>query len=427
MNTLKYIRRITTNPKIRGFLSMSSATVFAQGLTIAVLPLLARLYTPADFGVLSLVLAISAIVSPGVALRFEGAILLPASRRETRVLVSLSLLSVVVVSSVWAVFADLVAGVVFQGQAVEFLSFWVFATTFLTGLFAIFSQVAIRERKYRDIAVRSIYQSVATSASQAGLGAISWGSVGLLSGSLIGRIAGLLTLVVNGRRLIARHRWRELGDSLREFWRFPVVFAPSALLNSLALQLPLIVVAAVYGLEFAGQLGMAERIVAIPITVVGAAIGQVFIAELSQLRRSGSRDYVPLFVRLSSALAIIAAIAVGSLLVVADWLIPAFLGEDWTPSVHLVQIIAVTGAIRLIASPLSGAITLFQQAGANIAIDAIRATLMALAIFFMFKLSLTPDLAIWMIYGSLGVVYLITWVYVFVLLKKQSKTTQSKQ
>ncbi|MBP2399319.1 O-antigen/teichoic acid export membrane protein [Glutamicibacter protophormiae] len=337
-------------------------------------------------------------------------------------MVSLSIFSAFTVSILWAGFSELISDLVFQADNTPHLAFWVFMTSFPTGLFAIFSQLAIREHRYRDISVRSIYQSTATGASQAAFGTLSWGSSGLLFGSLLGRLAGLITLIIGGRRMIARHRWRDVCHVWCEYWRFPIIFAPSSLLNSLGLQLPLIVLTAVYGFEFAGQLGMAERIVAIPVTVIGTAVGQIFMAELAELRRSNSRAYLMLFLRLTTGLSVVAVLGLGALTLVADQLITTILGAAWVESVPLVQILALTGAVRLIATPLSGAIILFQRARANIVIDAVRIVLMSIAITSTVLYAPRPEIALWLIYGSLGCIYLITWIYVFSLLKSESQS-----
>src|SRR3954471_16287753 len=61
-----------------------AGTAFGQLLAIAVSPLLSRLYTPADFGLFSLVNAFAMVLGTVAALRYEMAIPLPRADDEAR-------------------------------------------------------------------------------------------------------------------------------------------------------------------------------------------------------------------------------------------------------------------------------------------------------------------------------------------------------
>lgn len=414
------LRRLLSGPRVRGFISLSGGTLISQLITLAALPLISRLYSPSEFGVLSLVLAISGIATPALGLKFESATLLSSSKRQTRTITSMAMLAVVLVSTAWALLADVIAIRMLGTAPVPFLGLWVWVTSVLTGFFILFSQLALRDGQYGAVASRSMYQAAATSAAQVGLGALG-APQGLLFGSVAGRVVGLSGLVRAGRRYIGRHRLAEIKIAMREYWRFPLVFAPSAILNSLGLQLPLLVMTWHYGIALGGQLGMAERIVAVPLALVGAAVGQVFLGELSQMRRTGDRTYLRLFLRLTVTLVFLAIATLGGVYLLAPALIPLALGTEWVESAALVQILAATGVVRLITSPLTGAFAVFQRARANVVIDALRVVLMLAAIYVISSFSLTPHVSAWVLYGSLGLIYPVTWVYLFFLLRHESR------
>ncbi|WP_336501622.1 oligosaccharide flippase family protein [Microbacterium paraoxydans] len=405
--------------RVRGFLSMSGGTVFAQIITLAALPFVSRLYSPADFGVLSIVLAISAIVTPAACLQFDAAVLLPRGKRDARAVTTAALLAVTIVALVWALLSDLVAGIIFS-QRVPFLWLWVLLISWLTGLFTLFSQLAIRERRYGKVAARSIYQASTLAVAQVGFGLLQSGSFGLLASAVLSRLAGILGLARSSRWYLGRHRASDVRAVLRRYWRFPVVFAPSAVLNSLGLQLPVVFLAAVYGVQFAGQLGMAERIAAVPIALVGTAIGQVFIGEISELRRREEARYQRLFVRLSAILAATSIVGLGLLAVLSPALIPWILGDAWAEAGSLVQILSVMGMFRLVATPLSASISLFERARANVLIDLTRIALLGTAVAAILLTRPEPAHATILMYGALAVVYVITWIYVWWLLRRES-------
>lgn len=400
---------------------MTGGTLFAQLLTIAVLPILSRLYTPSDFGILSIILAISSIIAPAVALKFDTVVLLPKSKRNTRAIVTAALLATLTISLVWALFSEFIALAFFTDNGPPYLSLWVFGLTLLTGLFSLFSQLALRERRYGQVASRTVLQSITSAVSQVTFGFFSWGQTGLLSGTLLGRAAGIAKLIAIGKTYLGRHRLHDITQQVRYYWRFPIVFAPSGVLNSLGAQLPLITLTALYGVEFAGELGMAERITSVPVVLVGTAIGQMFVAELAKMKREGSRDFLKFFLQLSGLLVGLSVLGFGTLALSAHWVVPWFLGYEWDSTAQLVQILAVTGGIQLLAIPLARAISVFQRARANIAIDITRVVLMTTAIYLAFEYSNSVAISVWLIYGSLALVYLITWLYVLFLVRQESK------
>ena len=102
-------KSLLSNGLVKSTGVLVGGTAFAQALTILVLPILTRLYTPDDFSLLAVYTAILAIVSSVACLRFEIAIPLPSSDDVAIRLVCLALLSVVAVTgasliTLWAFF-----------------------------------------------------------------------------------------------------------------------------------------------------------------------------------------------------------------------------------------------------------------------------------------------------------------------------------
>ena len=93
--------------------------------------------------------------------------------------------------------------------------------------------------------------------------------------------------------------------------------------------------------------------------------------------------------------------------------IPMLLGSDWALAGTLVEILAVTSAVRLVASPLSRLLLLLQKSTANIALDLLRLTLMGGAMISIIALEISLIPAVWTLYTSLALTYAATWVYIY--------------
>ncbi|MEJ1921957.1 lipopolysaccharide biosynthesis protein [Microbacterium sp. KHB019] len=390
---------------------MLSGTVGAQLITLMALPLLSRLYSPEEFGYFSLVLALTAIVGPAATLRFETAAMLPAETRDVRALVWNALLVSVGVALLsggvlqvitWSGITDL--------SKYDYISLWVGAMVLIYALFAIFSQLSLRNRQYALVSQRSVVRAGVTAAGQLGLGLLGQGAAGLTAGAALGNLAGLIAMAKSARTYLHYPGRAALGEVWRNYWRFPVLFTPSALLNALGLQAPLVGFTLIYGVSIGGQLGMAERIVGLPITLVGVAIGQVIDAEVSKRVRERSGGLHRTYVRYSSALVAIAALVALGFGVLGGWVVPWLLGADWALAGTVVQIMAITSAVRLLGGPLSKFLVLLQRPMLTLSMDVLRVVIVALG--FSVVLSLGIDLipALWIVYSGLSATYLVTWV-----------------
>ena len=76
---------------VRNFVTVLSGRLFAQILTVIAMPILARLYTPEDFGAVSLLTALIQVPAALYMWRFEQAIPQAKSDQEAGVLFTLSL------------------------------------------------------------------------------------------------------------------------------------------------------------------------------------------------------------------------------------------------------------------------------------------------------------------------------------------------
>ena len=106
-------------------LTLAGGTTFAQIITILSVPVLTRLYGPQDFGVWTLYISITSIISVIACLRYEYSIMLPESDEEAVNLLGLSFLAVVFVSGLtlpilWY-FKEPIAGILNSQQIGDYL------------------------------------------------------------------------------------------------------------------------------------------------------------------------------------------------------------------------------------------------------------------------------------------------------------------
>src|SRR6266545_4193049 len=235
----------------RGVLVLVLGTVLAQGILVVSSPILTRLYSPSDLGVLSVVTSILSVLLTISCLSYESAIPLPEDHTEGANVLVLCLIVNVVVSLLAGVILW-VAGptiVTLLGAAVLGPFIVLTALDQLAGGVAVaFNGWAIRRRTFTLLAATNVAQSGTQGASQITLGLLGTGSVGLIVGDVISRSAAAIALAAAAWRADASvfRAVTKAGiiSGAKRYRRFPLLSSGSALLNTLGLQAPLLLLIA---------------------------------------------------------------------------------------------------------------------------------------------------------------------------------------
>lgn len=248
------------------------------------MPLLARLYGPANFGQFSVMLAVIVVTATVITLRYETTILLPKSIGLSSVLTQLSLALTFILGSVLFCVALLLPDSVTRRIGVDVLARW-FAPTVLLSIVAAANAVATnvwsKQGRYVELASLKLAQSMIAAVVAVFLGLVGISS-GLLWAQVISMIAiGIVLLVVV--RKVRPLKFKRIVTVAYIYRDTPKYLFPTALLDVVTLQMPVILIAAWYGGELAGQFGMAWRLMTLPVSFAGIAVGQVFFQRFSSI------------------------------------------------------------------------------------------------------------------------------------------------
>lgn len=412
MSFIKKLRTLFLGKEVRGASALALSSVVAQAIVLVVTPVLSRLYEPEAFGYLTLVVSVTGMISPAIALRLESALMLPRENGVATALLVLGMTATVIIS----VLATITLQICFafgwfsaMSQLPGF-SLWVGGITLLSGIFILLGQFALRGRQYGAVAIRNITQGSTTAMAQLAFAIASSGPSGLIGGYFIGRMAGVIPLFTSVRAQLRRFESSDMRKVIREYRVFPLLFAPAALLNAGALAAPIIVTGIWFAVSDAGQFGMAERILAVPLVIVATAVGQVVEARLAfhfREKLGGSTSY---YLRVS---AILAGFSVGVAIVVwfgAPMLVPLILGNEWHAASMIMQMLIPMLVSRMIASPMSKAIVVIGWARTNLVLDIARALLIigVLLACGRFETSL-EEMVLWTSL-AFALIYVVTWI-----------------
>lgn len=373
--------------------------------------MVARLYDPDAIGVYSYLTGVSMVITSIAGLRYEWAIPLPSSDDEARSVLQLFLM-VVAATSVFVVGALLLVQVfVGDGSLTPLPWSWALpAVVGTTACFAGLNQMALRKRLYGAVGKRNLTQNLTLVMAQTCLGAVGLGPIGLYIGQVAGRAVSALTLARAMPGLLATRSGAALRGVACAYWRFPLVFSASSLLNTLGTYLPIIVVSHSFGAAAAGQLGIAQTVSLAPVSLVGTAIGQVYIGDLAAKLRGGLTQTKRSYVRDSAILAAAAGALAAIFVLAGPRLVPAILGAEWVPAGRLLRSVAVAVALGFVVSPLAFVLVAYQRSGISLLLDVSRVFLVAVPGVLAARGGSSLESVVLVMSLGQAVNYALTWV-----------------
>ncbi len=343
-------------------------TMGAQVILVLFAPLLTRLYTPEDFGVLAVFVSLLAFFAVIASLRYELGVPLPDDDDEATALAVLSLTTVLVISICLAgplwLYRNEIAGMLNTPSLADYILF-VPLGTFFAGVYNVFNCWAIRTRQFGPLARSKFSQALVTVAVQ--LGGWTFGPAALLSGQVAGHVAGAFTLGLRVLReqgaLILRVKPAHLRQVAGRYRRFPLFSTWSAMFNSAGAQVPTILLASLFGPAVAGTYALANRLLAIPMQMLGRSIANVFFSGAAQAHRDGRLG--ALVSSVHSRLAHIGMPPAVVLVVAGPEIFLYAFGPDWRQAGIFAQWLAPWLYLVLTASPLSTVFEVLEKQAAS--------------------------------------------------------------
>lgn len=341
-----------------GFLKAVSVlvggTAFAQIVGFICLPILTRLYSPEDYSVLGVYVAIVSILSVITCLRFEIAIPIPEQDKEAKSLLFLSLIINLIFIAILYIFLFTIYPLIKDFHVIQQLSIWIWFIplgVFLSGLYSAFQYWSTRRRRFKDIAQTRMIQAVFGNGTTLAIGVAGGGFGGLILGQLFSFGGGLLKLGKSA--YIDVHQVKKstsIKDIIVEYQNFPKYSTLEALANTSAIQLPLIIIATLIVGPEVGYLMLAMKIMTLPMSLLGATIAQVYYAQAAEKKQKGVlKEYtIDIIVQLQK---ISCLIPLGTLILY--FLIPFVLGEKWYRTGEVLLWMAPWFVLQFVASPIS--------------------------------------------------------------------------
>jgi O-antigen/teichoic acid export membrane protein len=340
-------------------------SLLAQTISFAALPLLARLYTPDDFGLTQATLSLLTILLIVSSLRLEVALMTEdESKLELllRVAAWLSVataLCVMVIAIAWALNTD-------ATHVQRVLVLLLPAIAVIAGWYQLLNYVSLRRHAFRETSNSKVVQAGCHTGSASLLGTMHASAPGLLVADLLGRAGALMFLAnrmaLQWARLLRPPTWQEVSSCLVRHQALVTIGLGSALINAAGSAFTTLMLMWLFGAAEAGQYAMVERFIGMPVGLLAGAASQVFMAHLSRLLGDGNIDQAVALhrriVRQHLLLAVPLSLAIFAL---APTVLSFLLGAEWSAAGTFAQAMLPVYLMSLVTGPVNMTLTLLRR------------------------------------------------------------------
>ena len=350
---------------IKNSATLLSANAISQGIAFAVLPVIARLYSPDELGILALFLGIEGLLSVIANGKYDSAIVLSKSKSMAANTFNLCFL-------INAVFSLLILIVLLLGShsilsmlhyeslegVIYYLPFFVFIVAFAQASIFWFNY----NKRFALTARYTLWQGLINNGLKVGSGFLKAGLMGLVWANLSSHFISILSCFTRKEtwNQLFHFNKKEILVAASEHRKFPLYTLPHTFINMVSGNLPILLLSGYFGMAEIGLFSMGITIGFRPINLLSSSLDQV----ISQSMAERINKLEPIWTNLIQSIKKILLI-VTPLFILAFFLSPLvlryFLGERWEQSALYIQIMIPWLIISLFTASLSSIPPIFGK------------------------------------------------------------------
>ena len=409
----------------KNLVTLISGTTLAQALPVVVSPILTRIYSPEDFGILSIFMSMAVILGIVANLKYELAVLLPEKEMDAEIIVLLGILISLAFSLFLLIIIFFFQDTILLILGDQRLSGWLYLVppvVFLVGLYGMLNYYNTRLKKYKDIAYSKVAKSIAMVLVQlvAGWGKMAYG--GLILGYSVANVFGNIRLLKNfirKRNMNVTFRKSELKRVAQRYKRFPIYTFPATLANQMATDLVNILISLVFNVTTLGFYSLGMRMLGFPSSFIGTSVGQLYMQEAAnEKERSGKAVIV--FRSVLKKLILIGLPVFSLIFIFAEPVFAFVFGPEWrvagTYSRYLIPLLF----IRFVVSPVSVSLSIFEKQHLSLFLQVGMLIVTLLVFLFAWKFTLLFETFLLVYVVVLSVYYLFFLLILFKTVKGKS-------
>lgn len=400
------------NEFAKNTLTLMVGTVLAQAVPIAIIPILTRIFTPEDFGLLALYGAFVSVLGVVATGRYELAIMLPKEDEDAKALLQVSTFVALLISLLL-----MLPVILWNSEIAAFLGNheiapWLYlvpASVFFTGLYQALTYWNNRQKEFKNTAASRVVQSISQCAGQTGFGFLKL-TGGLIWGQFLGIFSGLLFLLLKNKtykKIFEITGRKELKKQAMLYQKFPKYGIMGGLCDAAAVQMPVFMLTKFYSTSVTGMFSLTFRVLNMPTSIISSAIAQVLFQKVVEISQTNPKHLKTYITKLFFLLFVMYLPSVPVLVFFGEDLFALIFGEQWREAGTYASYLAVAVAIRFAVSPLSSVLGLERNIKLGVAWQVLYLCTISTTLFLCSSLPVSLFIAAFVIHEvALYLIYL---------------------
>lgn len=345
---------------LRNISILLTGTVIAQTIPLIAMPILTRLYTPAEFGMLAVFTSFASIFAIIANFRLDAAIISAESDEERIILRNLSFMATlfltIVVILLLIIFSDFFKGI-YKGIDYYIILYLIPLYILLYGTLQIYTYLANSKEQYKRISKSKIDKNLSMTLIQL----ILYKSKEA-EGLIVGLVLGLITPIVRLSKQkkdsddpkllnITSITLKKYLQTLKKYKHYPLVSTPTAAMDIVAIEAPVIMMNKYHDPILVGYYDLAKRTILQPLSFISVSVSQVYLKRISDEKSTFIK--VKITTIILGILFFIASIVGTIFLLWGEQIFAIIFGEEWRVVGVYSGILIFPFLIRFIVSPIS--------------------------------------------------------------------------
>ncbi|MEQ8478579.1 oligosaccharide flippase family protein [Fulvivirga sp.] len=399
---MKFLKYLPLNQVLKkNSYSQNTALILLSKVLITLLvfittPIIARFYSPEEYGTYALINSIVIIFSIVSTWSLSSEIVV-AQSSDLRRLLSFIIQISVIGSIFLTIILYAVRGVIYNVLDIHLPDYYlIFVPVFvlIVILSESYSFLNIRDKLFKKNIVVNTSEVISNKITSLVLGFLGLTQFGLIIGDFIGKINNLLVQFFGignlGKQkfpLINLFNTRNLFIQGKKYSAYLKYQMPTILTRRISKQFIIWLLAIVFSKEELGHYTMAISLLTIPLNLFSNSFQPIITRKFSDIKTSPDR--LRIFNHSVALISIISVTMYLGIFVLSEWVVSIYLGKDWNGAIKFIKLLSILFAATLLSNSISGAYIIFKQQKLNFLIKIVFSILLFVALILALNLNMS--------------------------------------
>lgn len=366
-----------------------SGNLIANAISFASIPIISRIYNQEAFGEYTVIISLSSILVAIVSFGLTSAIMAPKEDNESKELLTLvtkgEIITVSALCIVVAFFPPIIRFFNISLNAL-YTCFLFAAYTIAQGVFGLLSVYTNKLKLNRVLFWNALINALAMFVFAIPLGLLGLKSDGLLIAAILSYTVADMQMIMNTRPFVKNVNKSRILELIKKYKNFILFQYPSNLINTFAQQYPNQFFSKKFGKSSLGGYAMCERILGVPMRLLGVPINTVYFRQASIYTKEG-RDLSQFTFKLVTVLLGISFIPIIILYLFSEPIFTFILGAGWSEVGQIVSILIIPYFLSFCCNCISYCMVVIDKQHINLTLDVIKLFIIGSALLIGFKYS----------------------------------------